>query len=282
MFDYHLHTPYCRHAAGRMEQYVEEALARGLEELCFTPHIPLPGFGRGPEGLRMEPADADLYFREIERLRAQYPDLSILCGVEADFYEGLEKAVEEFVSRYPLDLVLMSVHFLRDWPGENWVFDFAFPGKPLAAVYHEYFQALKRGIRTGLFDAVAHLDLIRQPGHPVLATNGQDVEEVLSLAALAGMCLEINTSGLRRSQRLTYPAPEVLPLAAAYGLPVITGSDAHEPHLVGHAFAEARDRIAEVPGLRQVRFRGRQAVDSGAKVPEARLAAGLRDFASKK
>ena len=85
----------------------------------------------------------------------------------------------------------------------------------------------------------------------MLATNAQDVEEVLSTAALAGMCLEINTSGLRRSQRLTYPAPELRPLAAVYGVPVITGSDAHEPHLVGNA-------SAEVPDLRQARFHGRR------------------------
>ena len=178
-----------------MEQYVSEALARGLQEICFTPHIPLPGFARGPEGLRMEPRDAERYFREIERLRARYPQLSILCGVEADFYDGFEKSVEEFLGSYPLDLVLMSVHFVRDWPGENWVFGFDFPDRPLAAVYHDYFQALKRGIASGLYDAVAHLDLIRQPGHPVLATNSGDVEEVLALAARAGMSLEINTAG---------------------------------------------------------------------------------------
>ncbi len=94
----------------------------------------------------MEPADADRYFREVERLRARYPELSILCGVEADFYDGFEKTVEEFLGRYPLDLVLLSVHFVRDWPGENWVFDFDFPGRPLAAIYHDYFEALKRGI----------------------------------------------------------------------------------------------------------------------------------------
>jgi histidinol-phosphatase (PHP family) len=258
MFDYHLHTPYCRHAAGRMEQYVEQALARGLEELCFTPHIPLPGFPRGPEGLRMESRDADRYYRELERLRARYPEAGILCGIEADFYDGFEKTVEQFLGRYPLDLVLLSVHFVRDWPGENWVFAFEFPGKSLAAIYHEYFEALKRGISSGLYDAVAHLDLIRQPGHPVLATNEADVAEVLSLAARAGMSLEVNTSGMRRSWSMPYPLPEILPLAAARGLPVITGSDAHEPQLVGHGFAEVDEWIRGVPGLRQVRYRGRR------------------------
>jgi histidinol-phosphatase (PHP family) len=270
MFDYHLHTPFCRHAEGRMEQYVGEALARGLQEICFTPHIPLPGFPRGPEGLRMEPQDAEPYFREIERLRAGYPQLSILCGVEADFYDGFEKHVEEFLGLYPLDLVLMSVHFVRDWPGENWVFGFDFPDRPLAAVYHDYFQALKRGIQSGLYDAVAHLDLIRQAGHPVLATNSGDVEEVLALAARAGMSLEINTSGMRRSWRLPYPLPEILPLAVAQGLPVITGSDAHQPHLVGHGFAEVDEWIAGVPGLQRVRYRARHPVVLRAKATDAR------------
>jgi histidinol-phosphatase (PHP family) len=259
MFDYHMHTQFCRHAAGRMEQYAAQALASGLREICFTPHIPLPGFPRGPEGLRMESEDAPAYFREVERLRERYPRLSILCGVEADFYDGFEKAVEEFTGSFPLDLVLMSVHFVRDWPGENWLFDFDFPGRSLAEVYHDYFEALKRGIASGLYDALAHLDLIRQPSHPVLETNAEDLEEVLSLAGQAGMSLEINTSGMRRASRMPYPAPEILPLAAARGLSVITGSDAHEPQLVGYGFAEVDRWIAASPGLRRVRYRGRRA-----------------------
>jgi histidinol-phosphatase (PHP family) len=258
MFDYHLHTPFCRHASGSMQQYVEQALARGLREICFTPHIPLPGFPRGPEGLRMKAQDAERYFREVERLRARYPQLSILCGVEADFYDGFEGVVEEFLRSYPLDLVLLSVHFVRDWPGESWVFDLDIPGRPLAAIYRDYFEALKRGIRSGLYDAVAHLDLIRQPGQPVLASNSRDVEEVLELAARSGMSLEINTSGMRRSWRLPYPLPDILPLAAARGLPVITGSDAHEPHLAGCGFAEVEAWIAGTPGLRRVRYQGRK------------------------
>jgi histidinol-phosphatase (PHP family) len=259
MRDYHLHTQFCQHAAGRMEHYVQAAIAAGLEEICFTPHIPLPGFPRGPSGLRMESEDAERYFREVERLRERYRELSILCGIEADFYEGYERYTEEFQRRYPLDLVLMSVHFLREWPGENWVFGFRFPGKPLAQVYHEYFEALKRGIRTGLFDGLAHLDLIKQPGHPVLETNAEDVAQVLELAAEAGMCLEINTAGLRRLLAEPYPAPAVLPLAAARGVPVITGSDAHEPHLVGYGFEAVRNWIAELPGLEYVRYRRRKA-----------------------
>ena len=258
MPDYHLHTPYCRHAVGAMAQYVEQAVAGGLEEICFTPHIPLPGFTRGPAWLRMEMSDFELYLRDLETLRARHRGIRILCGIEADFYDGNEKHVEEFLARYPFDLVLLSVHFLRDWPGENWVFDLAGLGKPLTQVYRDYFAALKRGIRTGLYDAVAHLDLIRQPGQPVLAANTKDVEEVLALAARAGMSLELNTAGMRRAQPAPYPAPEMWPLAAAQRVPVITGSDAHEPHLVGYGFSEVRGWIEAVPGLQTARYRDRK------------------------
>jgi len=265
MLDYHIHTPYCRHAAGRMEQYVREALARGLQEICFTPHIPLPGFARGPEGLRMDSGEEERYFREVERLRARYPQLSILCGVEADFYDGFERTVEEFLGRHPLDLVLLSVHFIRDWPEENWIF--CVPDRPQEEVYRDYFRAIERGIATGLYDALAHLDLIRQPGQPVLEANARDVERVLDAAARAGMSLEVNTSGMRRSWRLPYPLPDLLPLAAARGLPVVTGSDAHEPHLVGYGFPEVRAWIGACPGLRQVRYRGRRSLALEAAAP---------------
>ena len=260
MPDYHLHTPYCRHAEGAMEQYARQAVSLGLEEVCFTPHMPpVPGFARGPDWLRMAPDDMERYLRDLETVRSRHPSLRILCGIEADFYDGSEEKTGELLARYPFDLVLMSVHFLRDWPGDNWVFDFAGLRKPLPEVYHDYFSALKRGIRTGLYDAVAHLDLIRQPGHPVLAGSAQEVEETLALAAGAGMSLEINTGGMRRQLAQPYPTPEILQLASRLNMRVITGSDAHEPHLVGYGFDQVQGWIQGHPGLQAVRYRGRKA-----------------------
>jgi histidinol phosphatase-like PHP family hydrolase len=84
------------------------------------------------------------------------------------------------------------------------------------------------------------------------------------------MSLEINTSGMRRSWRLPYPLPEILPLAVAQGLPVITGSDAHQAHLVGHGFAEVHEWIVGVPGLQRVRYRARHPVVLRAKATDAR------------
>ena len=258
MTDYHMHTPYCRHASGPMEAYVEEAQRQGLEEICFTPHIPLPGFPRGPERLRMPLEDFDRYLEELERVRALFPGYTILSGVEADYYEGYEDFLGGFLEGHPFDFVLMSVHFIRDWPGENWVFVHDFPGRSPAEIYRDYFQALRKGVATGLFDCLAHFDLIKRAGLPVTEVAPAEVDELAGLCARAGMSIEVNTSGMRRPLAEPYPARAVLERFAARGVPVVTGSDAHEPHLVGFGFGELERMFAGIPGLRRARYRRRR------------------------
>lgn len=261
MVDYHLHTPFCRHAAGPMDAYVEEALRKGIREICFTPHVPLPGFPRGPDGLRMPLEDFDRYLAELERVRSRYREYTILSGVEADYYEGYEDFLERFLARYPFDLVLMSVHFIRDWPGENWLFGYDFPDKSPREIYREYFEVIRAGIRTGLFDCLAHFDLVKRPGLPVTDTVPRELDEVVRLCAAAGMTIEVNTAGLRRPLAEPYPARGVLERFAAKGVAVVTGSDAHEPGLVGAGFPQLERMFAQIPDLRQVSYRRRKMVD---------------------
>ncbi len=258
MVDYHVHTRLCGHARGSVEEYVEAALRQGLREICFTDHIPLPGFGRGLPGLRMNARDTERYFASLERARTAYREITILTGIEADYYEGCEEYLRRFLGRYPLDLVLMSVHFLRGWPEPYWVFDP--PPLPVQQLYSEYFAELRKGIQTGLFDSVAHLDLVKLPGAPALRSNAEDVRQVLALCRERGMSLEINTSGARKAIAETYPAPEITALAAREGTALITGSDAHDPDQVGFLFTHLQAFLRELPGARLVGYRGRKAI----------------------
>lgn len=260
MIDYHVHTPFCGHAGGGLHDYVHRALERGLEEICFTPHAPLPGFPRGGKGLRMNPEDLDPYFEGIERERRRYSEVRILAGIEADYYAGYEEYLGRLLERNPFDLVLLSVHFLAEWPGENWLFGYHFPEKPLERIYLEYFDAVKAGIATGLYDCVAHLDLIKRPGEPVLDHVREAVEEVLDLCERHGMSIELNSSGLRRTVAEIYPEQRVVSLAAARGIPLVTGSDAHTPEHVAFAFPELYETLAALPEARLTRYRRRRAV----------------------
>jgi histidinol-phosphatase (PHP family) len=201
----------------------------------------------------MESKEFPLYLDELARVRELFPALTIRSGVEADYIEGMEEYIQGFLSAHAFDLVLMSVHFIRDWPDPQYVFDFKRDPRPLERVYDDYLAALRKGIGTGLYDCVAHFDLIKQPGRPLLASHRAEVEEIIGTCIARGMSAEINTSGARKGINEIYPSPDIVELMAERGLPLTPGSDAHAPSQVGLGF-EAID------GRRMVRYRARRIV----------------------
>ncbi len=259
MHDYHVHTHYCRHATGRLEDYARAALQHGLSEICFTPHVPLPVFRPSAFGgrLRMDPPDFPRYLEELEQVRGRFPDLSILAGVEADYVEGAEEYLQEFLSRWPLDLVLMSIHFVRKWPDPWWVFDLPPDRGPLERIYDEYLEALEAGVRTGLFDCVAHFDLVKQPGAPLLASHGARVDRLIALCRDRGMSAEVNVSGIRKAAAEPYPSWDVVQRMIDLGLPLVPGADAHEPGMVGQG-------LETLDGVTLVRYRRRRMLGTAA------------------
>jgi histidinol-phosphatase (PHP family) len=255
MHDYHMHSHFCRHATGRLEEYARAAVERGLAEICFTPHIPLPGYRPGFFGdrLRMDVKEFARYLEELEKTRARFPGLSILSGVEADYIAGREESLSKFLSSYPFDFVLMSIHFIAEWPSDQWVFDFGRDPRPLESIYDDYLLAMRKGIDTGLFDCVAHLDLIKREGKPLLATHEAQVKEIIAACKARGMSAEINTSGARKAIAETYPCAEIIGLMRAMDLPLTPGSDAHAPSQVTSGFDWLR-------GVPLVRYRERRMI----------------------
>ncbi len=264
MHDYHMHTWLCRHADGMLEEYAQRAMTLGINEICFTPHVPFPGYRTGffDNRLRMDIREFPLFEEAIQRVRRRFPQLTILMGVEAEWEDGVEEFLSGFLSAHAFDFVLLSAHFVSAWPENEWIFDFDHSAKPLNRRYRDYFQAIASGIRSGLFDGLAHLDLIKQPGKPVLATNRGDVEEVLALCRDRGMSMEINTAGLRKQIAETYPAPDIIRLALEAGVPVTIGADAHQPSHVGLAFDRIAAEYGEGLAAATVSYRQRRMVRS--------------------
>jgi len=250
--DYHLHTARCKHATGTMEAYVEQAIQLGLEEIAFTDHIPLPD--EFDIDHRMARSELDEYLKEITDLKKTYPEISILTGIEADYYEGFESYTDDILSQYPFDIVLMAVHFLRHWPDGNWAFGYQFPGKSMADIYSDYLATVIRGIRTGLFDVVAHVDLIKKAGYPIFDHARESFIEVLREVRQANMAIEINTSGRRKNINEFFPSNELWELIFEQNLPITIGSDAHSPSQVGLCF----DMVAEHLPVSPVQFNQRK------------------------
>lgn len=246
--DYHIHTKRCKHAEGEIYEYVEKAIELQISEIAFTDHIPLPD--DFDISHRMAYSELESYLNDIESLRYKYPDIKIHAGIEADFYDGFEEFLYQTCQRFNFDVSILSVHFIKGWPKNNWVFSYYFPNHSIQEIYSDYLQALKRGINTGLFDIVGHLDLIKDEHFTLLDTNKSELLDVLKCVKTQSMAVEINTSGLRKEINETYPNLNMLPFLDEYEIPITFGSDAHKPEQVGFQFEKVELELSNYPNIR--------------------------------
>jgi histidinol-phosphatase (PHP family) len=255
--DYHLHTPLCRHAEGDPVEYAARAVARGLTEIGFSDHAPLPEDDF--DDWRMRGEQLDEYVAAVERARRATPQLRIRLGLEVDYLPGTEAWVRELAARHPWDYFIGSVHYVsREWDIDNPAKRTRWEQQDPWEVWSAYAERLREAVESGLFDLLGHLDLCKKFGHRPERDPTPLFRPVLEAAARRGTAVEINTAGLRKECREMYPAPALLRLAREVGTPVTFGSDAHRPDEVGADFPAAV-ALARAAGYREsARFAGRR------------------------
>lgn len=235
--DLHLHTSRCGHAAGSPRGYAEEAVRKGLSAIGFSDHFPLL-HARDPH-LSMGMDELSAYIREVGELRPLFPGLEILLGVEADYLPETRERLAAELEGLPFDYVMGSVHFV-----DGWMFDDprqvdGYRGRDLYALWARYFDLLGEAAESGLFDIIAHPDLIKKFGFRPHEDVTALYEACLDRVAAAGPAVEVSTAGLRKPVGEIYPGEAFLRLCRERGIPVTLGSDAHQPEEVGYRFDEA-------------------------------------------
>ncbi|MCX6090531.1 MAG: histidinol-phosphatase HisJ [Candidatus Atribacteria bacterium] len=239
--DYHIHTHRCGDAKGDYEEYIQEAVQKGITEIGLSGHCPqyfLPKKERTRQCAIPE-EELELYIQEIEFLKRKYQDtMNIRIGLEMDYLPGKENDALPVINFYSWDYLLLSVHFLGDWAFDNPQYIHLYEGKNIEDIYRNYYRTVIQGIRTGYFQIMAHFDLPKKFGFRPSSPVEEETEALLACQKI-GMALEINTSGLRKPVRETYPSFDILQKAHALGIPVTLGSDAHQPAEVGKDFDQA-------------------------------------------
>lgn len=248
LYESHMHTPLCRHAQGEPEEYAAHAEKRGLKGIIITCHNPLPdGLAQGS---RMYPEQWEEYLELIERARAAWAGrIDIRAGLEADYFPGLESFTEKQIASAPLHHVLGSVHpHIGDYrscyyPGD----DFSYQ--------KTYFQHLAQAAETGLFDTLAHPDLIKNTVAEQwdVALIFPEIQRVLDRIAETGVAMELNTSGLNKVVPEMNPGPEILRAMREREIPVVIGADAHVPGRVAADYEKALE-LLEAAGYEKISF----------------------------
>jgi len=259
--DYHVHTARCGHAGGAARDYVIVALTRGLSEIAFTDHVPLyflPGEDPDP-GIAMTRAELPGYVEEVRALRDEFAGrIDVLLGIEADYAEGHEAALEEILRAHDWDVVLGSVH----WVKGDWI-DAPASGKRheiegSALLWQEYYRLLAKAAASGLFDVLTHFDLPKKFGHRMPPEAADAEAAAVDAAHAAGVAIEVSSAGLRKAVKEEYPAPPLLRKLVGAGVPIALSSDAHAPAEVGWGRTEIIAAARAAGAREHLSFRKRE------------------------
>ncbi len=255
--DSHIHTFLCKHATGKIGEYIETANRNGIPEICFTDHIPAPD-GYDPKH-RMTIDQFPMYRDAIREFSTKSKTPAILFGVEADYYENCEKFIDPWLAEQNFDLVIGSIHYIKYWgfddPNQISVWD----SVDVPSTWRDYFELLGKLADTRLYDVIGHLDIPKKFGYrPEESVLKQLIMPALDKIAAANMAIELNTSGLRKPVKEIYPSLTILKMANERNIPICFGSDSHQPDEVGYAFDKALKLAKEAGYTQYARFRLRK------------------------
>jgi histidinol-phosphatase (PHP family) len=255
--DYHMHTPLCRHATGEPTEYAACARARGLTEIGFSDHSPMPRDDF--DDWRMSLSQLDAYVESVRHAQRDHPGLAIKLALEVDYLPGQEGWVGELAGRHPWDYLIGSVHYVNDtWDVDNPKKIAEWREHDPVEVWTWYFERLTQAADSGLFDILGHADLPKKFGAAFPADGEPMIELLLAAARRRQVALELNTAGLRKDCREIYPSRRILELAWRDSVPITFGSDAHAPGEVGMDFDQAVALARSVGYTHACRFSRRQ------------------------
>ncbi len=246
--DYHVHLRRDDITCTAAEYFTEENAARyraaadaaGISELGVSEHIhrfqQALAIWDHPFWRRYAVDDIDDYC-EFVRERT---DLRL--GLEVDFVPGREDRTQNLIDRLELDYVVGSVHFLGGLAVDDATYDVWESGRSPEEVWRRYFETLAEAAASGMFDIIAHPDLVKVWGGSRPLPRGdlrRYYEPAIAAIAGSGVAVEVSTAGLRKPVSEIYPALAFLADCLEADAPIALSSDAHVPEHVGFRYDAA-------------------------------------------
>lgn len=242
--DGHIHTKYCHHAKGEMEEYVLSGIAAGLKEIVFLEHM--EAGVHYFESTWLTESDFDIYFLEGQRLQEKFKkSIRVSLGVEVGYNPTHKEELLDRLAGRNCDTVGVSYHFMPIAEKKDHLNLVSRKEQNILAieaigcerVLNDYFSTLTEAVDFLPGTVLCHLDaaLRFQPGVTINETHQKPIRKLLEAVKRNKMALEVNTSGFS-IRGIPFPAPFIIQEALALEIPLLAGSDAHKPEDVGRNF----------------------------------------------
>lgn len=178
------------------------------------------------------------FIEVIEQAKDKWHEagIELRLGIEADYFPGGEKELGVILKEYPYDYIIGSVHFLNGWGFDNPKLQHLYLNYNLEDLYRSFFETVKKGISSGLFDIFAHLDNIK-----VFEYRPYETKLILLYDEVAKKLIEMDVAtelnaGLfyRYPIKEMCPSPTFLEILADHQVSITISSDAHFPDDMGN------------------------------------------------
>ncbi len=259
--DWHTHHDRCRHASGTLREYVEKAIELQLSTIGLSTHFPY-GYLDNLNGIpykeyAMDLSELDEFFNNAESLREEFViDIKVKIGFEVDFFEDKEPKLNYYLNKYlpRLDYIIGSIHMLKldsgYFPLDDSRYLNFYEVIGIDEIYTLYFQKLQKMLQSPVFefDIVGHFDLPKKfKLKPLSSDNVQkEIQKTLKLIKEKDKVIEINTSGLRKAAKEQYPSLKIIERMYDWDIPIILGSDSHNPEELGYEFIQMIQKLKKV------------------------------------
>lgn len=250
-FDYHMHT-LLSDGGHSHEEMIMSAIEKGFDEIGFSDHFCI----KYRVKWAVSKDEIAILEKKVTEVKEQYKDqISILFGLEVDYFPELEDEIRDALKGHNFDYVIGSIHFLNDWnydtdKSRNSEFSSDY-------LYDWYFGELQKAVKSKLFDYMAHPDLIKK--HRIWPEHSKTAlfRETAEIFSSAGIAFEVNTSGLDRPCGEFFPGKELLAEFYKAGVQVTLGSDSHQSIQIGRYFDQAKQLLKEIGYKSVIRFKQR-------------------------
>ncbi|MCW0481652.1 histidinol-phosphatase HisJ family protein [Gaoshiqia sediminis] len=239
MIDYHMHS-ILSDGKDTHEEMVKAGIEKGLEEIGFSDHVCLKSVNWA-----ISEIDIPVMTQQILDLREKYNgQITIKYGIEMDYFPGREDEIRSLINSLPLDYVIGSVHFIGDW---NFDSDKSLYGKwSNDELYHMYFELVQMAAKSGLFDIIGHLDIIKKFRVYPESDQTQLLEDTLKIIQENNLVVELNTGGLDRPCADFTPSPALVERCYQLHIPMTISSDAHQTSQIARHYETGIDLLRRV------------------------------------
>jgi histidinol-phosphatase (PHP family) len=234
LVDYHTHLLGHEDREGTADdirEFLAQAVENDIKDIGFTDH-----------NRYYEQFDFEL----IKEVATEFPEVEVKTGIEMDYTPGEEEEIAEFLAQFDLDYAIGSIHFLGDWMFDHPDYKDEYDDWEIDELYQTYFKRVQGAAKSGLFQLLGHLDLIKVFDFRPATDVVELVTPTLEVIAQEDIVIEINTNGRNKPAEEFYPSRDILEKAYQLGIKVTMSSDAHRADRVGENLAEVRDMLVDI------------------------------------